>query len=109
MARKLRIEYSGAFYPPRSPRLPPSHCFRLRLATARQDGATEVMNSDRDRERARAITGNPFFRMWLEVKVVEKEDRPSHEPMMVGEKKKTALILAFSPRRRNHCFRVWSI
>jgi hypothetical protein len=29
--------------------------------------------------------------------------------MMVGEKKKTALILAFSPRRRNRCFRVWSI
>ena len=28
------------------------------------------------------------------------------DPMMVGEKKKTALILAFSPRRRNRCSRV---
>jgi len=27
------------------------------------------------------------------------------DPMMVGEKKKTALILAFSPRRRNRCSR----
>jgi hypothetical protein len=30
-------------------------------------------------------------------------------PEMVGEKKKTALILAFSPRRRNRCSRIWSI
>jgi hypothetical protein len=30
-------------------------------------------------------------------------------PKMVGEKKKSALILAFSPRRRNYCSRVWSI
>jgi hypothetical protein len=37
-----------------------------------------------------------------------QSDSPMN-PMMVGEKKKTALILAFSPRRRNRCFRVWSI
>ena len=65
----------------------------------------------------------------------KKESRPANEPMMVWEKKKTALILAFSPRscfsphaphpafghllpdsfggegqrRRNRCSRVWSI
>jgi hypothetical protein len=35
--------------------------------------------------------------------------RPPQKPKMVSGKKKPALILAFSPRRRNRCSRVWSI
>ena len=37
------------------------------------------------------------------------DGRSPLNPIMVGEEKKTALILAFSPRRRNRCSRVWSI
>jgi hypothetical protein len=39
----------------------------------------------------------------------EKKPALPMNPMMVGEEKKTALILAFSPRRRNRCSRIWLI
>jgi len=39
----------------------------------------------------------------------EKKPALSMNRRWWGEKKKTALILAFSPRRRNRCSRIWSI